>query len=59
MMLNNVLHCVVFASTPIETQHDARIDLDPILVFPLHCILASGHQETPNFFSNKFVCFAN
>ena len=42
-MLNNALHCVVFASTLVETQHNARIDSDPILVFPcvafLHLVL--------------------
>ena len=32
--LNNALHSVVFMSTLVETQHDARIDLDPILAFP-------------------------
>ena len=26
---------------------------------PLRCILASGRQETPDVFSNKFVRFAN
>ena len=31
--LNNALRCVVFASTLVETQHDARIDSDPILAF--------------------------
>ena len=34
MTLNNALRCVVFASTLVEMQHDARIDSDPILVFP-------------------------
>ena len=29
--LNNALRCVVFVSTLVETQHDARIDSDPIL----------------------------
>ena len=32
--LSNVLRCVVFASTLVETQHDTRIDSDPILAFP-------------------------
>ena len=32
--LNNALRCVVFTSTLVETQHDARIDSDPILGFP-------------------------
>ena len=32
--LNNVLHCVVFSLTLVETQHDARIDSDSILAFP-------------------------
>ena len=34
MTLNNALRCVVVASTLVETQYDARIDLDPILAFP-------------------------
>ena len=33
MMLHNVLHCVATASTLVETQCNARIDSDPILVF--------------------------
>ena len=58
MMLNNALHCAVFASTLVETQHNARIDSNPILAFP--CVaLVSGRQETPDLFSNKFVRFAN
>ena len=31
---NNALHCVAFTSTLVETQYDARIDSDPILVLP-------------------------
>ena len=27
------MHCVAFASMLVEMHHDARIDLDPILVF--------------------------
>ena len=38
-MLNNALRCIVFASTLVETQHDARIDSDPMLVFPCVAIL--------------------
>ena len=34
MTLNNALRCVVFESMLVETQHDTRIDLDPILAFP-------------------------
>ena len=33
-ILNNVLHCIVFTSTLVETQHNARIDSDSILTFP-------------------------
>ena len=31
--LNNALGCVVFTSTLVEMQHDARMDSDPILAF--------------------------
>ena len=57
-MLNDALHCIILASTLVEMQHDARIDSDPILVFPfvafLHLVV-----EISNLLSNKFVCFAN
>ena len=38
-MLNNTLRCIVFASTLVEMQHDARIDSDPILAFPCIAVL--------------------
>ena len=31
--LNSALRYVVFASTLVKTQHDARMDSDPILAF--------------------------
>ena len=31
--LYNALHCVAFALTLVGTQHNARIDLNPILAF--------------------------
>ena len=54
--LNNMLCCIVFASTLVETQHDARIDLNPILVFPCVAFLCLVVKKP---FSNKFVRFAN
>ena len=33
-MPNNALGCIVFALMLVETQHNARIDSDPILAFP-------------------------
>ena len=57
----NALLCIVFVSMLVDTQHDARIDLDPILAFPciafLHVLVMS--REIPDFNSNKFVRFAN
>ena len=47
--LNNALHCVVFASTLVETQHDARIDLDPILAFPCVAFLCLVVKNPPTF----------
>ena len=38
----------------VEMQHDARIDLDPILVFPA---LRSCVWSSRDILSNKFVCF--
>ena len=52
-MLNNVLRCVVFASTLIEMQHDARIDSDPILGFPCIAFLCLVAKKPLTFFSNK------
>ena len=49
MTLNNVLHCVVFASMLIETQHDARIDSDPILVFSCVAFLRQVVKKPPTF----------
>ena len=38
--LHNALRCVVFASTLVETQHDARIDSDFILASPCVAFLS-------------------
>ena len=51
-MLNNVLHCVIFASRLVETQHDAKINSDRILAFSMRYVLASGRQNAPNFSDN-------
>ena len=57
--LNNALHCVVLSSTLAEMQHDARIDLDPIFASPCVAFLRQVVKEPPDFFSNKFLRFAN
>ena len=49
MTLNNVLHYVVFVSTLVETQHDARIDSDPILAFPCVAFLRLVVKNPPTF----------
>ena len=49
MTLNNMLHCVVFALTLVEMQHDARIDLDPILTFPCIAFLRLVVKKPPMF----------
>ena len=49
MTLNNVLCCVVFVSTLVETQHDARIDSDPILTFPCVAFLRLVVKNPPTF----------
>ena len=48
-MLNNALRYVVFASTLVETQHDARIDSDPILAFPCVVFLRLVVKKSPAF----------
>ena len=52
MMLNNVLRCIAFASRLVETQHDAKINSDRILALSMCYVLASGHQNAPNFSDN-------
>ena len=47
--LNNALRCVVFASTLVETQHDARIDSDPILASPCVAFLRLVVKKSPTF----------
>ena len=49
MTLNNALHCVVFASTLVEMQHDARIDSDPILALPCVVFLHLVVKKPPTF----------
>ena len=44
--------CVVFTSMLVETQHNTRIDLDPILVFPCAVFLRLVVKKLLN---NKFV----
>ena len=53
--LNNGLRCIVFTSTLVETQHDTRIDSDPILGFPCTACLRLVVKNPRIFFSNKFV----
>ena len=48
-ILNNALRCVVFTSTLIETQHDARIDSNPILAFPCIAFLHLVIKKPPTF----------
>ena len=48
-MLNNALHYIVFALTLVETQHDARVDLDPILAFPCIAFLCLVIKKPPIF----------
>ena len=40
---------VVFASTLVETQHDARIDSDPIFEFPWLAFLRLVVKKPPTF----------
>ena len=47
--LNNALRCVIFTSTLVETQHDARIDSDPILAFPYIAFLRLVVKKSPTF----------
>ena len=47
--LNNALCRVVFASTPVETQHNAWIDSDPILAFPCVAFLRQVVKNPPTF----------
>ena len=47
--LNNVLRCVIFASTLVETQHNARIDSDPILAFLCVAFLCLVVKKSPTF----------
>ena len=49
MTLNNALRCVVFTSTLVENQHDARIDLDPILALPCIAFLHLVVKKPPIF----------
>ena len=57
--LNNALHRVVFTSTLVETQYDARIDSDPILAFPCVTFLHLVVKKPPTYLVKKFVRFAN
>ena len=43
------MHCVVFASTLVEMQHDARIDSDPILAFSCITFLHLVIKKSPTF----------
>ena len=45
--LNYALHCVAFASTLVETQHDTRIDLDRILALPCIAFLRLVINKSP------------
>ena len=47
--LNNALRCVVFSWTFVETQHDARIYLNPILTFPCIAFLHLVIKKLPTF----------
>ena len=55
MTLNNALRCVVSASTLVETQHEARIDLDPILAFP-YVVFLLLVIKNPTMFSVINLC---
>ena len=46
-MENNALRCVAFASTLVETQYDARIDLGPILALPCVAFLCLVVKKSP------------
>ena len=41
--------CVVFAATLVETQHDARIDSDPVLAFLCVAFLRLVVKKSPAF----------
>ena len=43
------MRCVVFALTLVETQHDARIDSDPIFAFPCVAFLRLVVKKPPTF----------
>ena len=43
------MRCVVFALTLVETQHDARIDSDPIFAFPYVAFLRQVIKKPPTF----------
>ena len=47
--LINTLRYVVFASTLVETQYDARIDSDPIFAFPCVAFLRQVVKKPPTF----------
>ena len=47
--LNYALRWVVFTATLVETQHNARIDSDPILAFPCVAFLRLVVKEPPTF----------
>ena len=49
MTLNNALRCVIFASMLAETQHDTRIDSDPILAFLCIAFLHQVVKKPPTF----------
>ena len=49
MTLNNALRCVIFMSTLVEMQHDARIDSDPILAFLYVAFLCLVIKKSPTF----------
>ena len=53
MTLHHMLRCVAFTLTLVATQHNARIDLDPILAFL--CVV-SLHLIALNY---EYLRFAN
>ena len=57
--LNNALRRVVFTSTLVETQYDARIDSDSILAFPCVTFLCLVVKKPPTYLVKKIVRFAN
>ena len=48
--LNDALRCFVYAWTLVEMQHNARIDSDPILVFPCIAFLCLVIKKPLTFF---------